>query len=101
VNSGSSESQVKKPPVLPTPLPTPLPTTRIVGVRVAAAHDGEAELIVTVGYENGGTSEIALDQMASASLMESCGAQTIEELEGQSWKKVREALLTSYNRFQN
>jgi hypothetical protein len=67
---------------------------------VAAAHDGDAELIVRVGYANGGTSEITLDQMASASLMERCDAQTIDELEGHSWEKVREALLTSYNRFQ-
>jgi hypothetical protein len=73
---------------------------QIVGVRVAAAHDGDAELMVMVGFGNGGTSEIALDQFASASLMEKCGAESLSELEGHSWEKVREALLVSYNRFQ-
>ena len=69
-------------------------------VRVAAAHDGDAELVVLVEYGNGGTSEIALDQIASATLMENCSAQSLEELIGHSWEKVREALLVSYNRYQ-
>jgi len=73
---------------------------QIKGVRVAAAHDGDAELIVLVEYGNGGTSEVALDQMASSTLMEKCNAQTLQELEGHSWEKVRESLLVSFNRFQ-
>ena len=74
--------------------------TEIKSVRVAAAHDGDAELIVLVGYSNGGTSEIALDQLASATLMEECHAETLEDLKGHSWEKVKVALQTSYNRFQ-
>ena len=92
MNSGSTESQVKK--------SLGLPTTKIVSVRVAAAHDGEAELIVTVGYENGGTSEVVLDQMASTALMENCQVTNLDDLEGHSWEKIREALQVSYNRFQ-
>ena len=66
----------------------------------AAAHDGEAELILRIRYENGGSSEITLDQLASTTLMESCQASSLEELQGHSWEKIREALRASYNRFQ-
>ncbi len=68
--------------------------------RLAAAHDGEAELIVCLEYANGGTSEISLDQTAGAALMELCAANSLAELTGQSWERVKEALQVSYNRFQ-
>ncbi len=68
--------------------------------RLAAAHDGVAELIVCLEYANGGTSEISLDQTAGAALMELCAAKSLAELTGQSWEHVREALQISYNRFQ-
>ena len=68
--------------------------------RLAAAHDGEAELIVCLEYANGGTSEISLDQIAGAALMELCSANSLAELTGQSWERVKEALQVSYNRFQ-
>ena len=69
-------------------------------VRVAAAHDGIAELVVSIEYENGGTTEVALDQMATSALMDSCNASSIEDVKGQSWDKVRDALQVSYNRYQ-
>ncbi len=69
-------------------------------VRIAAAHDGDAELIVQIAYDNGGTSEVTLDQVASAALMESCNATIPEQLVGQGWEKVRGALQASYNRYQ-
>ena len=72
----------------------------IKSARVAAAHDGDAELIVNISYENGGTSEIALDQVASTALMENCKVTNLDDLEGHSWEKIREALQVSYNRFQ-
>ncbi|MFP6807235.1 MAG: hypothetical protein VB957_08640 [Pseudomonadales bacterium] len=71
----------------------------IESVRVAAAHDGDAELIVSIRYDNGGISEVTLDQIASAALMKSCEASTMEELHGHSWEKIREALQLSYNRY--
>ena len=73
---------------------------RIRDARVAAAHEGIAELIVVIEYENGGTSEVALDQVASHALLESCGAETLEDIKGQPWNKVRDALQVSYNRCQ-
>ena len=69
-------------------------------VRVAAAHEGIAELVVSIEYENGGTAEVALDQMAASALMDSCGASPIDGVKGQSWDKVRDALQVSYNRYQ-
>lgn len=67
--------------------------------RVAAAHEGIAELIVRIEYDNGGISEVALDQMATSALMQSCAAEDIEQVKGHSWDKVRDALQVSYNRY--
>ena len=50
-------------------------------------------------YDNGGTSEVGLDQAATAALMTSCDADTLEDLLGQPWEKVRDALQVSYNRY--
>ena len=72
---------------------------KIKNVRIAAAHEGIAELIITVEYDNGGVSEIALDQVASGALMRSCDADSAEDLIGQPWELVRDALQVSYNRF--
>ncbi len=69
-------------------------------VRVAAAHEGIAELVVSIEYENGGTTEVALDPMATSALLDSCNASSIEDIKGQSWDKVRDALQVSYNRYQ-
>lgn len=71
----------------------------IKSVRLAAAHEGIAELIVDIEYDNGGVTEVALDRFASQALMDSCKAKTADDLIGQSWEHVRDALNTSYNRF--
>jgi hypothetical protein len=73
---------------------------KIKEARLAAAHEGIAELIVKIEYDNGGISEVALDQMATSALMRSCDAETIEDIKGHSWDKVRDALQVSYNRYQ-
>lgn len=74
-------------------------SARIIEARVAAAHEGIAELIVRIEYDNGGTSEVALDQVASNALMTSCDAQSLDDICGHPWEKVRDALQVSYNRF--
>jgi hypothetical protein len=68
-------------------------------VRVAAAHDGVAELVVTLTHGNGGTSQVTLDEIATRALLDSCGAGGVDDLLGQSWDKVRDALAVSWNRF--
>jgi len=74
-------------------------TAKIVGARIAAAHEGIAELILDIEYQNGTTSEVVLDSVGSQSLLDSCQAKTTEELIGHSWEKVRDALTASYNRY--
>ena len=71
----------------------------ISAARVAAAHEGVAELVVTLDHEGGGCSEVALDQLGAAALLEACGAERPEELVGASWQKVRDALGVSWNRY--
>ncbi|XOV88138.1 MAG: hypothetical protein ACFHX7_24800 [Pseudomonadota bacterium] len=68
-------------------------------VRLAAAHEGVAELIVDIRFENGGVSEVALDAHSSNALMTACRARTADELVGHSWTHVRDALSASFNRF--
>lgn len=72
---------------------------RISGVRIAAAHDGDAELMVTLQYGNGGASEVALDEYAARTLMEACRAAAPEDLIGASWEHVRDALIASSQRY--
>jgi hypothetical protein len=73
---------------------------KISRVRLAAAHEGTAELIVSVEYVGGGISEVPLDRYASEALLAHCNASDPDELIGRSWSAVRDALTTSYNRYQ-
>jgi hypothetical protein len=73
-------------------------TAVISQVHVAAAHDGVAELIVTLRHGNGASSQVTLDQIAADALMQACRAQTADELIGHGWDKVRDALAVSWNR---
>ncbi|MFP6816399.1 MAG: hypothetical protein VB948_03415 [Pseudomonadales bacterium] len=72
---------------------------KIARVRIAAAHEGAAELIVTIAYDGGGNSEVPLDRHASEALLNICKAGELDELIGQSWQQVRDALSISYNRY--
>jgi hypothetical protein len=74
-------------------------TAKIKSVRLAAAHEGVAEMILDIEFENGGTSEVCLDHSSSIALMEDCKASSAEELVGHSWEKVRDALTQAYNRY--
>lgn len=67
------------------------PETVIVNAEVVAGHDGSAELLVTLGYPNGATAAVALDQRTGLALMAACGASQVEELAGQSWRRILEA----------
>ena len=71
----------------------------ISGARVAAAHEGVAELVVTLRHANGGLSEVSLDSIAAAALLSACRASEPEGLIGAPWDKVRDALSISWNRF--
>lgn len=69
-------------------------------VEVAAAHDGVAELIVTLSFENGGQSLVTLDEFAARTLFEARGVTRPAQLEGTGWEYVRDALIASSTRHQ-
>lgn len=68
-------------------------------VEIAAAHDGIAELIITLEFENGGRSLVTLDEYATRKLLESTGAEDPATLTGQGWEHVRDALAASSSRY--
>ena len=70
----------------------------IAATRVGAAHDGAAELVVTLRHAGGGESEVRLDEPAAAALLDACGAVGTAELAGVGWEQVRDALRSSWNR---
>lgn len=71
----------------------------ISNVQIGAAHDGVAELIVTLKFENGGASLVTLDEFATRKLLESSGAEKPEQLVGTGWEQVRDALAASSARY--
>lgn len=75
--------------------------TVISGVRIAAAHDGAAELVVVLRHGNGGQSEVTLDEAGAAALFDATGAATAEQLVGHGWQHVQTALAAAWNRFSN
>lgn len=74
-------------------------SAKIKHARVAAAHEGIAEMIVAIEYENGGVTEIYLDRHSAETLLSNTASTSLDDLVGTSWEHVRDALSTSYNRF--
>ena len=54
---------------------------------------------MTIAYDGGGNSEVPMDRHASEALLNICKAGALDELIGQSWQHVRDALSVSYNRY--
>lgn len=54
-------------------------------------------MVVSLKFNNGGQSDVALDHVAGARLMQNCGATQVDELIGQGWEHVRDALAGAYN----
>ena len=52
---------------------------------------------MSLEFSNGGHSDVPLDQGAGARLLRSCGVDEIDELIGQSWVHVRDAISGAYN----
>lgn len=73
----------------------------ISAVRIAAAHDGVAELVVTLRFGNGGRSEVTLDEVGAAALFAACGCDSADDLIGHGWEKVQQALAVTWNRHTN
>jgi ribosomal protein L19E len=68
-------------------------------VQLCAGHDGAAELVLTLRFDGGGETRVALGEDAADHLMTACDADDADALVGQGWERVRDALETSSNRF--
>lgn len=78
---------------------TPVVTGAVIGgARVAAAHDGVAELRVELCFPGGGRSEIVLDTVAAEALFRICDVDSLGALGGHGWESVRDALTHAWNR---
>ena len=73
----------------------------ISATRIAAAHEGDAEMVVTLTHDNGGLSEVALDRYAVHALLQSSQAVDTDGLIGVGWEHVRDALSVAFNLYQN
>ena len=60
----------------------------IVSAEIAAGHDGQADLVVRVRYENGAVAPVTLDPDTALKLMSACGVSDIDKLAGHAWRKV-------------
>lgn len=59
---------------------------------VVPGHDGQAQLVVRVSYENGAIGSITLEADRARKLMEDCGAGSAADLRGQPWRRLQDAL---------
>ncbi len=71
---------------------SPSPEAVIAAAEVVAAHDGAAELLVRLTYENGAQGTARLDAEAGFALMEACGAADVAGLAGRSWREIIKGL---------
>lgn len=67
---------------------TPAPLAVIVGVEITAGHDGTAEMVVSIQYENGVVAPVVLDQQTGLDLMQACGAGSLDALVGRTWREI-------------
>ncbi len=65
----------------------------IVGVEIAAGHDGTAEMVVSIRHENGAVAPVVLDQDTSLDLMRACGAASTAALIGRPWREIFKATM--------
>jgi hypothetical protein len=63
----------------------------IVGAEIVAGHDGSAELLVRLRHPNGVEAPVQLDEDTGLKLMAACGATHVDDLKGQSWRRIMEA----------
>ena len=64
----------------------------IVGAEIAGGHDGTAEMVVSIRYENGVTGSVTLDADTGFSIMQACGAADLAALIGRPWREISKGL---------
>jgi len=60
----------------------------VLAADIAAGHDGEADLVITVRYENGVVGSVTLDADSAFEIMQSCGAASSADLVGRPWRDI-------------
>ena len=65
-------------------------------VQLGAAHEGHAELLITLTYPTGGQTVVPLDPTSCAQLVDLAGASQVEELIGTTWQLVRDAIQAAH-----
>jgi hypothetical protein len=64
----------------------------IVAAEIAGGHDGSAELVLSIQYENGGVSAVTLDADTGFGVMQACGAADLAALIGRPWRDISKGL---------
>ena len=64
----------------------------IVGAEISGGHEGTAEMVVSVQFENGVISPVILDADTGMDLMRSCGAASLGGLIGRPWRDILKGL---------
>ena len=64
----------------------------IVSAEIVAGHGGAAELLVRLRHPNGAEGPVVLDEDAGLRLMKTCGVSHVDDLAGQSWRRIVEGL---------
>ena len=62
----------------------------ILGAEIIAGHDGSAELLIQLRHPGGAEAPVILDEATGLRLMRNCGAATLDDLAGQSWRRILE-----------
>lgn len=60
----------------------------VLAADIAAGHDGEADLVISIQYENGVVGTVTLDAESAFDIMESCGAKSSADLIGRPWREI-------------
>ena len=64
----------------------------VVAAEVSAGHDGEAELTLSVRFENGVVAPVVLDAEAGFDVLAGCGASGAGDLVGRPWRQILKGL---------
>jgi hypothetical protein len=64
----------------------------IVDAVVVPGHDGQAQRVVRVLYENGALGSVTLEADRARKLMEDCAAESAADLRGQPWQRLLDVL---------
>ncbi|MEQ8439159.1 MAG: hypothetical protein RIB65_16835 [Ilumatobacter fluminis] len=67
-------------------------TASISRADVVGGHDGRAEIVIELTYDNGGSSTISLDEEACLASLDRADIGSIDELVGKPWHVVLPAL---------